>query len=177
MLLTPEDGDHQVTMSPDGKYFIDTFSKPDTPPVTVLRDTNRLDIATLEKTDVSRLSAAGWKPPTRITVKSRDSKWDLYGLMFTPTNLDPKKKYPVVNYIYPGPQGGGVGSRSFSASRSDHQALAELGFIVVVIDGTCNPGRSKIVSRRLLRQYGRQYAGRSDLGPETAGGEISIYGP
>jgi dipeptidyl-peptidase 4 len=63
--------------------------------------------------------------------------------MFTPTHLDVNKKYPVVNYIYPGPQGGGVGSRSFSAARSDHQALAELGFIVVIIDGTCNPGRSK----------------------------------
>ena len=63
--------------------------------------------------------------------------------MFTPTNLDENKKYPVVNYIYPGPQGGGVGSRSFRPSRSDHQALAELGFVVVIIDGTCNPGRSK----------------------------------
>jgi dipeptidyl-peptidase-4 len=63
--------------------------------------------------------------------------------MFTPTKLDATKKYPVVNYIYPGPQGGGVGSRSFSLARRDHQALAELGFIVVVIDGTCNPDRSK----------------------------------
>ena len=63
--------------------------------------------------------------------------------MFTPTDLDESKKYPVVNYIYPGPQGGGVGGRYFSPSRGDHQALAELGFIVVVIDGSCNPGRSK----------------------------------
>jgi dipeptidyl aminopeptidase/acylaminoacyl peptidase len=63
--------------------------------------------------------------------------------MFNPTNLDPSKKYPVINYVYPGPQGGGVGSRSFRPSRSDHQALAELGFVVVVIDGTCNPDRSK----------------------------------
>ena len=78
-----------------------------------------------------------------VTVKDRDNKWDLYGLMFTPTDLDPKKKYPVVNYIYPGPQGGGVGGRSFSSGRRDHQALAELGFIVVVIDGSCNPNRSK----------------------------------
>jgi dipeptidyl aminopeptidase/acylaminoacyl peptidase len=100
-------------------------------------------IADLERTDVSRLVAAGWKPPTPIKVKSRDGKWDLYGLMFTPKDLDPKKKYPVVNYIYPGPQAGGVGSRSFGPSRSDHQALAELGFVVVVIDGTCNPDRSK----------------------------------
>jgi len=142
-LLTPEDGNHQVTLSPDGKYFVDTFSKPDVPPTVVLRDLNGKQVASVEKTDVSRLMATGWKPPIPITVKSRDAKWDLYGLMFTPTNLDPKKKYPIINYIYPGPQGGGVGSRSFAASRSDHQALAELGFIVVIIDGTCNPDRSK----------------------------------
>jgi dipeptidyl aminopeptidase/acylaminoacyl peptidase len=141
--LTPEDGNHQVSMTEDGKYLIDTFSKPDVPPTVVLRDMTGKQIAVVEKSDVSRLSAAGWKAPTPITVKSRDAKWDLYGLIFTPTNLDASKKYPIVNYIYPGPQGGGVGSRSFSASRSDHQALAELGFVVVVIDGTCNPDRSK----------------------------------
>jgi dipeptidyl aminopeptidase/acylaminoacyl peptidase len=142
-LLTPEDGNHQVALTEDGKYLIDTFSKPDMPPTVVLRDLTGKQIAVVEKSDVSRLSAAGWKAPTAITVKSRDAKWDLYGLMFTPTNLDASKKYPIVNYIYPGPQGGGVGSRSFAASRSDHQALAELGFVVVIIDGTCNPDRSK----------------------------------
>lgn len=142
-LLTPEDGNHQIAFSPDGKYFVDTYSKPDVPQVTVLRDLSGKMIATLEKTDVSRLAATGWKPPTPITVKDRNGKWDLYGLMFTPTNLDPNKKYPVVNYIYPGPQAGGVGSRAFTASRSDHQALAELGFVVIIIDGTCNPDRSK----------------------------------
>jgi dipeptidyl aminopeptidase/acylaminoacyl peptidase len=142
-LLTPEDGNHQVTLSPDGQYFVDNYSKPDVPPVSVLRDMTGKLIANLEKTDISRLTATGWKPPLPITVKDRNGKWDLYGLMFTPTNLDPKKKYPVVNYIYPGPQGGGVGTRSFGAARSDHQALAELGFVVVIIDGTCNPDRSK----------------------------------
>jgi dipeptidyl-peptidase 4 len=142
-LLTPEDGNHSVSLSPDGKYFVDNYSKPDVPTVAVLRDVSGTKIADLEKADVSRLAATGWKPPTPITVKSRDAKWDLYGLMFAPTNIDPNKKYPVVNYIYPGPQGGGVGNRSFSASRSDHQALAELGFVVIIIDGTCNPDRSK----------------------------------
>ena len=142
-LLTPEDGNHQVSLSPDGKYFVDNYSKPDVAPVAVLRDMSGKLVANLEKADVSRLMANGWKPPTPITVKDRNGKWDLYGLMFTPTNLDKAKKYPVVNYIYPGPQGGGVGSRSFAASRSDHQALAELGFVVVIIDGTCNPDRSK----------------------------------
>ena len=142
-LLTPEDGNHQVSLSPDGKYFVDNYSKPDVAPVAVLRDMSGKLVANLEKADVSRLTANGWKPPTPITVKDRNGKWDLYGLMFTPTNLDKTKKYPVVNYIYPGPQGGGVGSRSFAASRSDHQALAELGFVVIIIDGTCNPDRSK----------------------------------
>jgi dipeptidyl-peptidase-4 len=142
-LLTPEDGHHQITLTPDGRAFIDNYSKPDVPTVSVYRNMAGTLIADLEKADVSRLTAAGWKPATPITVKSRDGKWDLYGLMFTPTNLDRGKKYPVINYIYPGPQGGGVGSRAFAATRSDHQALAELGFVVVIIDGTCNPDRSK----------------------------------
>jgi dipeptidyl aminopeptidase/acylaminoacyl peptidase len=142
-LLTPEDGNHTIALSPDTKYFIDSYSKPDVAPTAVLRNTKGKLIVVLEKTDISKLTATGWKAPEPIKVKSRDGKWDLYGLVFTPTTLNKSEKYPVINYIYPGPQSGGVGSRSFSASRSDHQALAELGFIVVVIDGTCNPGRSK----------------------------------
>ncbi len=142
-LLTPEPGHHQVSLSPDEKYLVDAYSQPDVPTTTVLRDIQGKLIAALEKTDVSRLQKAGWKPPMPITVKSRDGRWDLYGLMFTPSQLDPNKKYPVVNYIYPGPQGGSVGSWAFSPSRGDHQALAELGFVVILIEGTCNPGRSK----------------------------------
>jgi len=142
-LLTPEVGNHQISLSPDGKYFVDNYSQPDAAPIAKLRDNTGKLVAALETADVTKLVATGWRPPRSIKVKSRDGRWDLYGLMFTPTKIDPKKKYPVVNYIYPGPQGGGVGSRSFSPSRSDHQALAELGFVVVVIDGTCNPDRSK----------------------------------
>ena len=142
-LLTPEDGNHDIALSPDNKFFVDNYSSPNTPAISVLRNMEGKLIAALEKADVTKLASSGWKAPERITVKSRDGKWDLYGLMFTPTSLVATKKYPVINYIYPGPQGGGVGSRSFAASRSDHQALAELGFIVVIIDGTCNPDRSK----------------------------------
>ncbi|MBD2723962.1 S9 family peptidase [Hymenobacter armeniacus] len=142
-LLTPEAGNHQVTMSPSGRYFIDTYSQPDKPGVTVLRAADGKLLSTLEKTDISRLTATGWKAPTPITVKAADGQTDLYGLMFTPTNLDPSKKYPIINYIYPGPQGGGVGSWSFVSARNDNQALAELGFVVVVIEGSCNPLRSK----------------------------------
>jgi dipeptidyl aminopeptidase/acylaminoacyl peptidase len=142
-LLTPEDGNHQVSLSPSGDYFIDSYSKPDVPPVTVFRDLNGKLIAELEKTDISRLSAAGWKPVTPFSVIAHDGKTEIYGLMYTPTNLDPNKKYPIIDYIYPGPQGGSVGSWSFAASRGDNQALAELGFVVVQIEGTSNPLRSK----------------------------------
>ena len=143
VLLTPEDGNHQITISPNFDYFIDNYSQPNVAPLSVLRKMDGTLVETLEKADISRLLATGWKAPTPIKVKSEDGKWDLYGLMFTPTHLDKNKKYPIINYIYPGPQGGGVGSRSFSPGRSDNQALAELGFVVVAIDGSCNPGRSK----------------------------------
>lgn len=142
-VLTPEAGNHEVTVSPSKKFFIDTYSKPDMPPVTVYRDMNGKLLVNVEKADVSRLQAAGWKPVTPITLKAADGKTDIYGLMFTPTNLDPNKKYPIIDYIYPGPQGGSVGSWSFAASRGDNQALAELGFVVVAIEGTANPLRSK----------------------------------
>ncbi|MBB6237058.1 dienelactone hydrolase [Pedobacter sp. AK013] len=142
-LLTPEEGNHQVVFSPSFEYFVDTYSQPDVPAITVLRSINGKLINTLEKTDVSRLAATGWKAPIPVTVKAKDGKTDIYGLIFTPTKMDPGQKYPVIDYIYPGPQGGSVGSWSFAASRGDNQALAELGFIVVVIEGTSNPDRSK----------------------------------
>jgi dipeptidyl-peptidase-4 len=142
-LLTPEDANHEVTFSASGHYFVDNYSKPDAPPVSVLRDADGKLLATIEKADISKLQAAGWKPPEPIMVKARDGVTDLYGLLFKPTNLDPQKKYPIVNHIYPGPQGGSVGGRSFSAARGDAQALAELGFVVVMIDGMGNPQRSK----------------------------------
>ncbi len=142
-LLTPEDANHQVTLSLSGRYFVDTYSTPDTPPVTVLRQSDGKLLATIEKADISRLLAAGWKPPQIITVKARDGATDLYGLMYLPTHLDPQTKYPIVNHIYPGPQGGSVGNWSFSSARGDAQALAELGFVVVEIEGMGNPHRSK----------------------------------
>ncbi|MGH8234454.1 MAG: DPP IV N-terminal domain-containing protein [Rhodanobacteraceae bacterium] len=142
-LLTPEDADHTVTMSPDGKYFVDSYSTPTTPPVTVLRASDDGHVvATVARADISRLKAAGWVPPIPITVKARDGKTTLYGMMFKPTNFDPHEKYPIIDFIYPGPQTGSVRGRSFRASRGDNQALAELGFIVVAIDGMGTPWRS-----------------------------------
>jgi dipeptidyl-peptidase 4 len=108
-----------------------------------LRDADGKLLVMLEKSDISRLTATGWKPPQPITVKARDGITDLYGLMYKPTNLDPNKKYPIINHIYPGPQTGSVGSRSFPGGRADAQAIAELGFIVVEIDGMGTPWRSK----------------------------------
>jgi dipeptidyl-peptidase-4 len=142
-LLTPEDADHDVTLSPDGHSFVDSYSRPDVPPVTVLRDARGRLLVTLERADITALRAAGWQPPIPITVKARDDTTDLYGLMFRPTDFDSTMKYPIVNRIYPGPQIGSVGGRSFAAARGDCQALAELGFIVVEIDAMGTPMRSK----------------------------------
>jgi dipeptidyl-peptidase-4 len=142
-LLTPEDADHDVSLSPDGRFIVDSYSRVDVPPVTVLRDMDGRVMQTLERGDVSRLAAAGWTPPVPFTVKARDGRTDLYGLMYRPTAFDSTRKYPIINHIYPGPQTGSVGTRSFSAARGDARALAELGFIVVQIDAMGTPMRSK----------------------------------
>lgn len=142
-LLTPGEGDHTVVFSPNKKFFTDSYSQPNVPPVHELRDIQGKLISTLERTNIARLTATGWKAPQPITVKSADKRWDLYGLLFTPTNLEANKKYPVIIHIYPGPQGGSVSYWGFSAARGDAQALAELGFVVMQVEGSCNPGRSK----------------------------------
>jgi dipeptidyl aminopeptidase/acylaminoacyl peptidase len=142
-LLTPEEANHVISLSPDGRFFVDTYSTPDTPPVSVLRDADGRVIQELERADISRLVQTGWKPPTRIRMKGRDGTTDIHGLMYTPTEIDSTAKYPIVNRIYPGPQSGSVGTRSFSPARGDNQALAELGFVVVEIDGMGTPNRSK----------------------------------
>nr|WP_188553153.1 DPP IV N-terminal domain-containing protein [Edaphobacter dinghuensis] len=141
--LTPEDADHAVTSSPDGRYFVDVYSTPTAPQVSVVRDSDGKLISNVAKQDITRLLAAGWVAPTPITVKARDGKTDLYGLMFKPTNFDASKKYPIVNHVYPGPQTGSCGSRAFAAAHRDDQSLAELGFVVVCIDGMGTPSRSK----------------------------------
>jgi dipeptidyl-peptidase 4 len=142
-LLTPEDADHDVAIAPSGRYFVDSYATPSTPPVTVVRTIRGAMVRTLETADISKLLATGWKPPQRIVTKARDGKTDLYGLLYTPTRLDSTRRYPIINKVYPGPQIGSVGSYRFSAARGDNQALAELGFIVVEIDGMGTPFRSK----------------------------------
>jgi dipeptidyl-peptidase 4 len=142
-LLTPEDADHDVALSPDARWFVDNHSTPATPPVAVLRDAAGRLVMELERADADALYATGWTAPASFTVKARDGSTDLYGLMYRPTSFDSTKRYPIVNNIYPGPQTGSVGSRSFLQSRGDARALAELGFIVVQIDGMGTPLRSK----------------------------------
>ena len=142
-LLTPENANHAATVSADGKYFLDLHSTIDSAPVAVVRDAAGKQVAELARADLTRLKAAGWVPPQAFTVKARDGKTDLYGQMFKPSNFDPGKKYPIITYIYPGPQVGSVRSRSFQPAHGDHQALAELGFVVIALDGMCTPLRSK----------------------------------
>ncbi|MGH7655948.1 MAG: DPP IV N-terminal domain-containing protein [Gemmatimonadaceae bacterium] len=154
--LTPDVGDHSAELSPDGKYVVDTYSQPDVPPVSVLRDgATGKELMPLEKADISKLVATGWKPPIPIKMTAHDGKTAIYGLMFVPTNLAPNTKYPIINNVYPGPQSGSTGSRSFSAARGDRQALAELGFIVVTIDGMGTPGRSKSFEDAYYGRMGR----------------------
>jgi dipeptidyl-peptidase 4 len=142
-LLTPERANHVVSMAPGGRYFADSYSTPVTAPVTVLRDGNGRLILTLERADLSRLRATGWRPPLPITVKARDGVTDLYGLLYRPTGFDPGRRYPLIDRIYPGPQIGSVGEFGFQAARGDSQAMAELGFVVIAIDGMGTSLRSK----------------------------------
>ena len=180
--LTPDDGDHAIQLSPSGAYLIDTFSKPDVPPVTALRDANGKLVMPLERADISRLLATGWKPPIPITMKAEDGTTDIYGLMFRPTNFDSTRKYPIINNVYPGPFNASVGARTFTAARSDRQALAELGFIVVTIDGLGTENRSKSFHDHYYGAMGRdntlpsQVAGMKDLARRFAWIDIDRAG-
>ena len=148
------------------------------PPQVGLRDADGKLVVALEKADISKLVATGWKPPIPIKVKAADGTTDLYGMMFRPTNFDPSKKYPIINNAYPGPQSGSVGSRAFTAARGDKQALAELGFIVVSIDGRGTPGRSKSFHDYYYGAMGRdntvpdQVAAMKDLAKQYPGIDI-----
>ncbi|MGW8267044.1 MAG: DPP IV N-terminal domain-containing protein, partial [Longimicrobiales bacterium] len=143
-LLTPEDGDHEITFSPSGGFLVDTYSTPTSEPVTVLRRPDGARVLTLEEGDFSELLATGWSWPVPFTVKARDGVTDLYGYLYLPSELDPGATYPVIDYIYPGPQTGPIGFRQATAStRGNGQALAELGFFVFTIDALGTPLRAK----------------------------------
>jgi dipeptidyl aminopeptidase/acylaminoacyl peptidase len=142
VVLTSGDGTHDITFSPDRCYFLDRWSRVDQPPVTELRsaDDGKL-ICELERADWSMLLATGWRPPEQFVAKGRDGKTDIYGIIIRPSNFDPGNKYPVIEKIYAGPQGAFV-PKSFGLQTREH-AIAELGFIVVQIDGMGTSYRSK----------------------------------
>jgi dipeptidyl aminopeptidase/acylaminoacyl peptidase len=140
--LTDADGDHTVAFSPDKKYYVDTWSRVDLPPQSQLRRTEDQKVMMdVEKGDASALLAAGFRFPEVFTAKGRDGATDIWGVIIRPMNFDPTRKYPVIENIYAGPQGSFV-PKTFSAVSGD-QAMAELGFIVVHIDGMGTSNRSK----------------------------------
>ncbi len=149
--LGGEDADHTVRATPDGRFFVDSWSRPDVPPVSVVRNRAGSVVLELERADVSRLEEVGWSPPEIFEYKARDGVTSMYGLLYKPSDFDPAKVYPVVEYIYPGPFIGSVGRWNFtggllgSALRGDQDALAELGFIVVQMDHLGTPYRSKAI--------------------------------
>ncbi len=140
--LTDGDGTHSIEYSPDRRFFIDTYSRVDLPPITELRRTSDgKKIADLEKGDASALLKTGWSYPERFIAKGRDDKTDIYGYIVRPSNFDPAKKYPVLESIYAGPHDHHV-RKAFNSAPSE-QRMAELGFIVVKIDGMGTNWRAK----------------------------------
>lgn len=142
-LLTPEDANHDIAFSPSGQFFIDTYSRIETAPVTVLRAVpdGRI-IRTLEEADISRLQEVGWRSAEVFSVKARDGLTDIYGVIYLPPDLDPAMKYPIIDHIYPGPQRGSLRSWDFKSGHDD-MALAQLGFVVIQLDHLGTPHRSK----------------------------------
>jgi len=142
--LTSENANHKAVFSSDWKFFTDTYSRIDLPPVTVLRSAvDGKVVMPLEQADISPLVKTGWKLPEVFHTKGRDGKTDIWGMIIRPTNFDPAKKYPVIEYIYAGPQDSFVPKNFVTDSRGSLHELAELGFIVVQIDGMGTANRSK----------------------------------
>jgi dipeptidyl aminopeptidase/acylaminoacyl peptidase len=173
-LLTPEEGEHALAslpfetsprelaptagelepFSPSGRYFVDSFSRPDVPPVLVLRTSAGRLVKQLERADIANLRAGGYVPIEPFRALAADGKTAIFGNLYRPSTFDPARKYPVIDSVYPGPQTTRV-AKSFSAAVFDvfyAQSLAELGFIVVAVDGRGTPRTSKAF---LDYSYGR----------------------
>jgi len=141
--LTDGNGTHQAYFSPDLKYFVDTWSTVVTPPVSVLRKTlTGSEVMKLEEADISLLQASGWRAPEVFVSKGRDGLTDIWGIIIRPLDFDPSLKYPVIEYIYAGPHSSFV-PKSFRPYLGNMHSLAELGFILVQIDGMGTSNRSK----------------------------------
>ncbi|HLJ66570.1 MAG TPA: DPP IV N-terminal domain-containing protein [Chloroflexota bacterium] len=165
--LTPEDATHQISFAPSGAWFVDSFSRVDEPPVTVLRAKDGALLCDLERGDAGRLRELGWTPPERFCVKARDGTTDVYGVLIRPSNfhIESAGPLPILDSIYAGPQTnqaptsfGGYSSVTAVPNKFRDlwhaQALAELGFAVVMIDGLGMPYRSKTFGDRSYRDLG-----------------------
>lgn len=141
--LTPDEGMHKATFSKDMKYLVDTYSLTDKAPEASLRDgATGNEVMHLESADISRLLAEGWKAPETFVAKGRDGKTDMWGLIMRPSNFDPNKKYPIIEYIYQGP-GDQYVPKTFIPYNWYMTSIAELGFIVVMVDGMGTSFRSR----------------------------------
>ncbi|MDK2978753.1 MAG: dipeptidyl-peptidase 4 [Bacteroidales bacterium] len=143
-LLSPEDAEHEIELSPDQKYFVDNYSRVDLKPHAILRRLfdGKLVIK-LQEANIEKLLATGWKHPERFTVKARDGKTDIYGIIQYPSTFDPNKKYPIIDNSYSGPQAVNVPKSFRRGIWNDWLPLAEVGFIVMRIDGMGTAMRSK----------------------------------
>lgn len=148
--LTHAPADHEVSISDDGRYYVDVYSRPDMAPVASLHHIDGSPVRELARGDISRLLAAGWKAPDTFVAKGRDGTTDIWGMVVRPRDYDPKRRYPVVENIYAGPHDAFVpktfwpfGYHSGGDKQIGMQALADLGFIVVQIDGMGTAHRSK----------------------------------
>ncbi|MBA6328964.1 DPP IV N-terminal domain-containing protein [Colwellia sp. MB02u-6] len=142
-LLSPGQKHHRITLSNNAEFFLDRVSTPNQAETSFIRSTNSKSGFIIEQMDITKLTNTGWQAPTPFIVKDRNNEHDIYGLMYKPSDFDASKSYPVVNYLYPGPQVGSIRGRHFKTARGDNQAIAELGFIVIEIDALGTPGRSK----------------------------------
>jgi dipeptidyl-peptidase 4 len=152
-MLSPESANHSVSMSPDGHYFVDAYSRPDLPGESVLRRSkDGSDVRVLEKADASELEKTGWRFPEPFPGKAADGSTDIDGLIWRPSNFDPSKRYPVIEQVYTGPQGFFVPKTFAGTLRL--QSVAELGFIVVMVDGRGTVGRSRAFHQFSYRNLG-----------------------
>jgi dipeptidyl-peptidase 4 len=152
-MLSPENANHSVSISPDGSFFVDSYSRPDLPGKSVLRRSkDGSEVRTLETADANELLKTGWKYPEPFQGKAADGSTDIYGLIWRPSNFDSSKKYPVIEQVYTGPQGFFVPKTFAGTFRL--QSMAELGFIVVMVDGRGTVGRSRAFHQFSYRNLG-----------------------
>ena len=140
--LTSPGSNHRLVYSPDKQFFLDVYSTVNQAPVAIVAKTvDGTKVMDVEKTDLSRFTAAGLALPEVFKAKGRDGVTDIWGVIFRPSDFDPSKRYPIIENIYAGPQDSFV-PKTFSAS-GEMQSMAELGFIVVQMDGMGTYNRSK----------------------------------